>query len=282
MTHRSDNKAFNQVLEVLIENGLEGMASAMEVIFNEAMKIERAGFLGAEPHERTLDRRGYGNGYKDKTVRSRIGELKLKIPQVRDLKDPAVGFYPKSLERGLRSERALKLAIAEMYVQGVSTRRVKEITRELCGLDVSSTEVSRAAKLLDEELSRWRDRAIGEIPYLILDARYEKIRHGGSVVDCAVLVAVGVRSDGTHPTVSPGVVGQRTILTTALVSSVEILMVEGSLSMSISSRISYARADTAIKINTKLLKRNRNHLRRFIHLSMSITCLYSSHMPQSP
>lgn len=196
MTHRSDNKAFDQVLEVLIENGLDGMASAMEVIFNEAMKIERAGFLGAEPHERTTDRRGYGNGYKDKTVRSRIGELKLKIPQVRDLKDPESGFYPKSLERGLRSERALKLAIAEMYVQGVSTRRVKEITRELCGLDVSSTEVSRAAKLLDEELGAWRNRPIGEVPYLILDARYEKIRHGGSVVDCAVLVAVGVRKDG--------------------------------------------------------------------------------------
>jgi len=196
MTHRGDDKAFKQVLEVLIENGLEGMASAMEVLLNEAMKIERAGFLGAEPHERTTDRRGYGNGYKDKTVRSRVGELKLKIPQVRDLKDPESGFYPKSLERGLRSERALKLAIAEMYVQGVSTRRVKEITRELCGLDVSSTEVSRAAKLLDEELEKWRNRPVGEVPYLILDARYEKIRHGGSVVDCAVLVAVGVRKDG--------------------------------------------------------------------------------------
>jgi len=196
MTHRSDNKVFDRVLEVLIENGLDEMASAMEVIFNEAMKIERAGFLGAEPHERTTDRRGYSNGYKDKTIRSRVGELKLKIPQVRDLKDPKTGFYPKSLERGLRSERALKLAVAEMYVQGVSTRRVKEITRELCGLDVSSTEVSRATKLLDEELEKWRCRPIGEVPYLILDARYEKIRHGGSVVDCAVLVAIGVRRDG--------------------------------------------------------------------------------------
>lgn len=196
MTHRSDNKVFDQVLEVLIENGLDGMATAMEVIFNEAMKIERSSFLGAEPHERTTDRRGYGNGYKDKTVRSRVGALKLKIPQVRDLKDPESGFYPKSLERGLRSERALKLAVAEMYVQGVSTRRVKEITRELCGLEVSSMEVSRAAKLLDEELEKWRGRPIGEVPYLILDARYEKIRHGGSVVDCAVLVAVGVRKDG--------------------------------------------------------------------------------------
>ena len=114
MTHRADNKAFDRVLEVLIENGLEGMAEAMEVIFNEAMKIERAGFLGAEPHERTTDRRGYANGYKDKKVRSRIGELGLKIPQVRDTKDPGSGINPKSLEHGLRSERALKHAVAEM------------------------------------------------------------------------------------------------------------------------------------------------------------------------
>lgn len=196
MTHRSDNKAFERVLEVLIENGLEGMAEAMEVVFNEAMKLERADFLQAEPHERTAERRGYANGYKDKRIRSKVGELALRIPQVRDLKDPGDCFYPKSLERGLRSERALKLAVAEMYVQGVSTRRVKEITRRLCGLEVSSTDVSRAAKLLDDELGKWRSREIGEIPYLYLDARYEKIRHGGSVVPCAVLLAIGVREDG--------------------------------------------------------------------------------------
>ena len=196
MTHRGDNKAFDQVMEVLIEGGLEEMATAMEVIFNEAMKIEREGFLGAKSHERTRERRGYANGYKDKRVRSRIGELGLRIPQVRDLGDGEAGFYPKSLERGLRSERALKLAVAEMYVQGVSTRRVKAITRELCGLEVSSSDVSRATQLLDEELQAWRSRPIGEIPYLFLDARYEKIRHGGSVRDCAVLVAIGVMEDG--------------------------------------------------------------------------------------
>lgn len=196
MTHRQNNKAFDQVMEVLIEGGLEEMATAMEIIFNEAMKIERADFLRAEPHERTAERRGYANGYKDKTVRSRLGELNLQIPQVRDLADPQAGFYPKSLERGLRSERALKLAVAEMYVQGVSTRRVKEITRQLCGLEVSSSDVSRATKLLDEELEAWRNRPIGEIPYLFLDARYEQVRHGGSVRDCAVLVAIGVMEDG--------------------------------------------------------------------------------------
>ena len=205
MTHRGENKAFDQVLEVLIENGLDGMASALEVVFNEAMKLERSDFLRAVPHERTTDRRGYGNGFKDKTVRTRIGELKLKIPQVRDLKESVMGFYPKSLEKGLRSERALKLALAEMYVQGVSTRRVTEITRQLCGLEVSSTDVSRATKLLDEELGSWRSRSIGEVPYLILDARYEKIRHGGSVINCAVLIAVGVREDGKRSVIGVSV-----------------------------------------------------------------------------
>jgi len=125
-------------------------------------------------------------------VKSRIGRLDLRIPQVRDTETP---FYPRSLERGLRSERALKLAIAEMYVQGVSTRKVKEIVEQLCGTEINSTEVSRAAKLLDEELSAWRERELGAIKYLILDARYEKVRYAGSVVDCAVLIAMGVRAD---------------------------------------------------------------------------------------
>jgi transposase-like protein len=196
MTHQADHKAFAEVLEALSENGLDGMAAAMETLMNEAMKLERSAFLGAGPYERAEERKGYSNGFKERTVNTRIGELSLAIPQVRDLDEGSEGFYPRSLERGLRSERALKLAIAEMYVEGVSTRKVQEITRRLCGLEVTSMQVSRAAKLLDEELERWRKRPIGEVPYLVLDARYEKVRHGGSVVDCAVLVATGVRSDG--------------------------------------------------------------------------------------
>ena len=94
------------------------------------------------------------------------------------------------------SERALKLAVAEMYVQGVSTRKVAKITSELCGLEVTSTQVSRAAKLLDEELETWRNRSIDQIEYLIVDARYEKVRVSGSVRDCAVLVAIGIQPSG--------------------------------------------------------------------------------------
>jgi len=144
--HEEQPTAIESVLELLSEHGLGAMAEAMQTLLNEAMKLERSEFLRASPGERTDERAGYANGFKDKTLRSRIGELALRVPQVRPLPGgAALGFYPKSLERGLRSERALKLAIAEMYVQGVSTRRVTEITRDLCGLEVTSTDVSRAA-----------------------------------------------------------------------------------------------------------------------------------------
>ena len=95
-------------------------------------------------------------------------------------------FYPSAGEKGVRRERALKLAVAERYVQGVSTRKVTQVMEPLCGLEVSRTQVSRAAKLLDAELNAWRPRPMGEVPYVVLDARYEQVRHGGSVVSCAV------------------------------------------------------------------------------------------------
>ena len=176
MTHEEQSTAFDTMIQLLADEGFEGMAEAITILINESMKLERADVLNAAPYERTPTRRGYANGFKPKTLNSRLGKLSLQIPQAR-----GVVFYPSSLERGERSERALKVAVAEMYVQGVSTRKVAAITKELCGLDVSSSQVSRAAQLLDEELEAWRSRALGRVPYVILDARYEKIRHGGSV-----------------------------------------------------------------------------------------------------
>ena len=126
MTHRIEDTTISQVMELLIASGMEGLADAVATLLNEAMKLERSRFLQAGPYERSDQRRGYANGFKDKTIRSRLGALGLRIPQVRDTADGET-FYPRSLERGLRSERALALAVAEMYVNGVSTRRVKEI-----------------------------------------------------------------------------------------------------------------------------------------------------------
>ena len=191
MTPRSDDKLKQEVMEVLFRHGMDGMQPVMETLLNEAMKVERAEVLKAQPYERTEQRQGYANGFKDKTLKSRIGELRIKVPQVRGL-----SFYPNCIEKGCRSERALKVAIAEMYIQGVSTRRVAEITEKLCGMEISSSQVSRIAQMLDQEVEKFRHRPLGRYPYLMLDARYEKVRFDGYVRDMSVLVAVGINSQG--------------------------------------------------------------------------------------
>ena len=167
------------------------MPAAMRILFNEAMKVERSKALGAGLYERVPERKGYANGFKPKTIATRMGPVLLDVPQTRNM-----AFYPSSLERGIRSERALNLSMAEMYVQGVSTRKVSRIMETLCGFEVSSTQVSQATQQLDVELRSWRERPLGNMSYLIVDARYEKVRHGGSVISCAVLVAVGIDPEG--------------------------------------------------------------------------------------
>ncbi|HHN9701126.1 TPA: transposase [Escherichia coli] len=117
----------------------------------------------------------------------------MKVPQVRGME-----FYPSCIEKGMRSERALKLAIAEMYVKGVSTRRVSDIVEILCGTEVSSSQVSRLAKELDEEITSWKAQPVGQIQYLVLDATYESVRVGSHVVKQALLVAIGVDYSGNR------------------------------------------------------------------------------------
>ena len=187
MTHQNDY-TFS---EDLVAKGLEAVPEMMRVLINQAMQVERSKYLQADEYERTEDRKGHANGYKPKTVRTRIGEITFAVPQVRE-----GGFYPSALEKGLRSERALTITLAEMYVQGVSTRRVKAITEQLCGVEISATQVSRATAQLDEVLQEWRERPLGEISYLYVDARYEKIREAGQVRDAAVLVASGITPEG--------------------------------------------------------------------------------------
>jgi len=181
------------VMELINEHGFEGMSQAISVLINEAMKVERARVLNALPYERTKERKGYANGFKPRRVKSRLGALELQIPQVRG---EDVEFYPSALERGERSERALKAAMAEMYIQGVSTRRVTAVMKELCGTDFTASDVSRATARLDEELTKWRNRPLGHIEYLVIDARYEKVRMDGTVVSVAVLIACGVLKNG--------------------------------------------------------------------------------------
>jgi transposase-like protein len=191
MTQHYQDNPIQGAVELLKKNGFDALAEAVTVLLNTAMVAERSEYLGAAPYERSAGRIGYANGYKDKQLKTRLGTLPLKVPQTRH-----GDFYPQSLEKGLRSERALLLAIAEMYVQGVSTRRVKRIVEELCGLEVSSSQVSRAAAELDEMLEAWRTRELGVYRYIVLDAQYEKVRQAGQVLDAAVLIACGVDDDG--------------------------------------------------------------------------------------
>ena len=191
MIYENDCTLSTEYLEQLSEQGLDGLPDLIRVMVNEAMRIERENYLGAKPYERSEERQGHANGYKPKTVKTRVGEVTFKVPQVRE-----GGFYPRSLEKGMRSERALLLTLAEMYVQGVSTRKVASITEQLCGMQISASQVSRAAQTLDEELEAWRKRPLGEIVYLYLDARYEKVRQAGSVLPTAILMASGVKRDG--------------------------------------------------------------------------------------
>ena len=191
MTYQTDCTLPAEILETITAGGLESIPELIRILVNEAMKLEREQHLGARPYERTATRSGYANGYKAKTVKTRMGEIEFAIPQVRE-----GDFYPEALEKGMRSERALTLALAEMYVQGVSTRRVAAITEKLCGTSVSSGQVSRAAALLDEVLEAWRTQPLGETIYLYLDARYEKVRIDGQIRDAAILMGVGVSLDG--------------------------------------------------------------------------------------
>lgn len=187
MTHQSD---YTFPAE-LLDQGLDGIPELLRVLINAAMQAERAKYLQAEDYERTVKRRGHANGYKPKTVQTRVGEVTFSVPQVRE-----GGFYPSALEKGLRSERALVMALAEMYVQGVSTRKVKAITESLCGTEISAMQVSRATAQLDAILQEWRERPLGDIRYLFLDARYEKVREAGQIRDAAVLVASGITPEG--------------------------------------------------------------------------------------
>lgn len=189
---RDQDNALEALMEQLIESGTEEMASVFAGLFNFAMRIERERFLGAGHYERTPERRGYANGTRSKKIDTLAGTVTVEVPKTAGHEEP---FYPQALERGRRSCRAVMLAVAEMYIKGVSTRDVEAVMREFGLESLSSSQVSRAAKLLDEELEAWRNRPLGEIRYLLLDARYEKVRDGGVVRDAAVLSAIGIGPD---------------------------------------------------------------------------------------
>ncbi len=165
----------------------------VERVTQEVLETEMTAHLNAEPYERSAERRGYRNGYKPRQLNTRVGTLTLQVPQDRD-----GTFSTQLFARYQRNEKALVLALMEMYVEGVSTRKVREITEVLCGTSFSKSLVSELAGQLDEELAAWRNRPLSETtyPYLSVDARYEHVRQGGQIVSQGVLIVAGVRADG--------------------------------------------------------------------------------------
>ena len=193
MDEQNQTTLHDPLINLLFDGGLQNaLPRIAEILMNAAMLLERETHIGAAPYQRGTGRNGYANGFKSRTFQTGIGALELAVPQVRQSDSP---FHTSLLEKGSRSERALKSAIATMYVEGVSTRRVSRIMEQLCGFEVSSGQVSNLNKQLDEEFEKWRTRPLPPIIYLIIDATYYKVRIDGVVRDCATLIAHGIRRD---------------------------------------------------------------------------------------
>ena len=171
----------------------------VERVLQELLEAEMTEHVGAAPYERSEGRTGHRNGYKPRTVRTRVGTLNLAVPQDRE-----GTFSTRLFSRYQRNEKALVLALMEMYVEGVSTRKVKDITEEVCGTSFSKSAVSHLAAGLDSELEAWRERRLEAeaYPYLFVDARYEKMRVGSRIVSQGVLMASAVREDGFREVVA--------------------------------------------------------------------------------
>ncbi|MER9302571.1 IS256 family transposase [Mesorhizobium sp. M0293] len=179
-------------LKALLLSDEDGFRQALQTVVQEVLEAEMTEAIGAEKGERTAERTSYRSGYYERKLVTRVGVLELRVPQ-----DRAGRFSTELFERYQRSEKALVSALVEMYVQGVSTRKVKAVTEELCGHSFSASTVSEATMRLDEALKAFFTQRLEEsYPYLILDARYERAREAGVIASQAVLVAIGVDWEG--------------------------------------------------------------------------------------
>lgn len=187
-----ESKASGIDLKELLSADSAALRTLMQVALQVVLEAEMTDAVGAAKGERTASRLGYRSGYYSRALITRVGKLELRVPQDRDGR-----FSTELFERYQRSEKALVAALAEMYVQGVSTRKVKAITEELCGHAFSASAISAINKTLDESLRRFAERRLDEpYPYLIVDARYERVREAGVIQSQAVLIAIGINWEG--------------------------------------------------------------------------------------
>lgn len=182
-----------ELKELFCEGDLaEAFRQIVEKTLQELLEEEMNETLQAKKNERKGSRLGYRSGYYERKLITRIGKVELRVPQDRD-----GNFSTQLFERYQRSEKALFDALCQMYVQGVSTRKVKKVTEELCGHGFSASSISRVTQKLDSQLEAFATRKLDcEFPYLILDARYEKVRENGVIGSQAVQIAIGIDWDG--------------------------------------------------------------------------------------
>ena len=192
-TNEINDTIIRNAMQQLIDEGTGAIREVVTAIFNRAMVIEREQHLNAGAYERADARDGYANGFKPKRIITQDGTLELAIPQVRASSRP---FYPKSLEKGKRCDRAVAAAAAEMYIKGVSTRKVEEVFSCLGIEGFSAEQVSNATKDLDEQLEKWRNRELGEYKVIFCDATYQKVRKDGVAMDYATFIITGIAADG--------------------------------------------------------------------------------------
>ena len=191
MTRKKDNAKKLNLKEMMAEDE-DFLRILIQQTVQQVLEAEMDEAIGAQKSERTSERQGYRSGYYSRTLVTRVGKLELRVPQDRQGR-----FRTEVFERYQRSEKALVGALAEMYVQGVSTRKVKAVTEELCGHEFSASTISRINQTLDAELEKFAQRRLEEeYPYVIVDARYEKVREDGVIRSQAVLVGIGINWDG--------------------------------------------------------------------------------------
>ena len=195
---KSSKKEGMRKVEAMFTENPDYVRQLMQRACQNIIEEERTEHLAAESYERRPGRKGYRSGYKSRELKTRVGKLELRVPQTR-----GTSFYPTLFEKYQRSEKALNVALMEAYVQGVSTRRMKKITEQLCGTKFSATTISNLAKGLDEELDKFRNRKLTmAYPYLVVDARYERVRRNKAVIMQAVLTISGINEEGIREILS--------------------------------------------------------------------------------
>src|ERR1700733_6676904 len=168
------------------------LAPIVEQAVQTILEVEMEECVQAGRYERHEERTGYRSGSYRRKLVTRVGTLVLRVPQ-----DRAGHFSTQVFQQYQRSEKALVSSLAQMYVQGVSTRKVAAITEELCGHEFSASSISTITQKLDEQLEQFSRRPLAEaFPYVVVDARYERVREGGVIVSRAILVALGIDWQG--------------------------------------------------------------------------------------